>query len=97
MKMTAASPPRWPDWLISALNAFVSGGASREALLDFVTIAVEEVHRALKSNKCGDSAVVLWTLTLMVQAVFKLTRVSVMPFQFLCSSLWKQHLMHLRR
>lgn len=59
MKMTAASPPRWPDWLISALNAFASRGAPREALLDFVTIAVEEVHRALKSNKCGGSAIVL--------------------------------------
>lgn len=58
MKMTTTSPPRWPDWLISALNTFAAQGAPREALLDFVTIAVEEVHRALKSNKCGDSPAV---------------------------------------
>jgi hypothetical protein len=96
MKMTTNSPPRWPNWLITALNTLAEQGAAREALLDFVTIAVEEVHRALKTTKCGESAVFARTLSLMVQAVYKSTRASVMPFRFLCDSLWRRHPIHLR-
>src|SRR5260370_27807554 len=95
MKMTTTSHPGWPNWLISALNTFAAQGAAREPLLDFVTISVEEVHRALKSNKCDESTVVARTSTLMVQAAFKSTRVSVMPFRSSCDSLWRRHPMHL--
>ncbi|KAG8755937.1 hypothetical protein FRC14_003524 [Serendipita sp. 396] len=51
LKLTTASPPQWSDFLTSSLLALQSQGANKEALLEFMTIAVEEVHRAPKGSK----------------------------------------------
>ncbi|KAG8821907.1 hypothetical protein FRC19_007021 [Serendipita sp. 401] len=50
LKLTTASPPQWSDFLTSSLLALQSQGANKEALLEFMTIAVEEVHRAPKGS-----------------------------------------------
>ncbi|KIM23910.1 hypothetical protein M408DRAFT_248853 [Serendipita vermifera MAFF 305830] len=46
LKLTLTSPPKWPDFLTYTLSILQSQGANTETLLEFMTIAVEEVHRA---------------------------------------------------
>lgn len=51
LKLTLSSPPIWPDFLTHSLSTLQAQGANRETLLEFMTIAVEEVQRAPKSSK----------------------------------------------
>lgn len=48
LKLNTTSPPKWPDFLNYSLSSLQSQGANRETLLEFMTIAVEEVSRASK-------------------------------------------------
>ncbi|PVF99237.1 ARM repeat-containing protein [Serendipita vermifera] len=50
LKLTIKSPPKWPDFLTYSLSYLQTQGASRESLLEFMTIAVEEVQRAPRST-----------------------------------------------
>jgi len=45
------SPPEWPDFLTYSLAFLQNQGANTETLMEFMTIAVEEVQRAPKGTK----------------------------------------------
>ena len=46
LKLNSLNPPQWPDWLSSTVETLSRMGASTENLMDFCTIAAEEVGSA---------------------------------------------------
>ncbi|KZT68569.1 ARM repeat-containing protein [Daedalea quercina L-15889] len=46
LKLAPGNPSRWPDWLLSCINAMSGLGATNEQIMDFLAIVAEEVESA---------------------------------------------------
>lgn len=53
LKIAPGSPSTWPDWIVSTVEFLSSRGTPTENVLDFLSIAAEEVETAdlIGSNK----------------------------------------------
>jgi len=67
LKLTLSSPPIWPDFLTYSLSTLQAQGTNREILLEFMTIAVEEVQRAPKAPKYVSAVPFLLTTYSVIQ------------------------------
>ncbi|KAF8835272.1 ARM repeat-containing protein [Paxillus ammoniavirescens] len=71
LKIAPGSPSRWPEWIVSTVEFLSSRGTSTEALLDFLSIAAEEVETAdlIGASKMQIQQTLLDASPLVVQAV----------------------------
>jgi hypothetical protein len=53
LKLAPVHPTQWPDWILASVTYFSGRGSPTEHILDFLSIAAEEVDTAdlLGSNK----------------------------------------------
>ncbi|KAF8523853.1 ARM repeat-containing protein [Gautieria morchelliformis] len=71
LKLHPTRPSQWPDWILATVTHFSGRGASREQLLDFLSIVPEEVRTSdlISTTKMSMNQSLLDAVPLVMQAI----------------------------